>query len=431
MKGRNKLIPERILIGDGVALNLLPCEKFKTNCIAIRLLTPLKQETAALNALLPYVLKRGCKRLPTMAKMEEELELLYGSELYANVGRHGDCQFFGFTSYPLRDRYTEGVKVSDSVISLMAELLFSPITENGVLRPEYVESEKRVLADKVRASVNNKSKYAVKRCIEEMGKGDPSSVSELGRVEDIEAITPAALTEALAYALKHHRIEIWCAGDFDKASLTKTLTGLFAIENREPAPIPEISRLPHAKTENMVTEEQPVKQGKLCLGFTTDFCASGRGSALYGVFNEVFSSSPVSKLFVNVREMLSLCYYCHTISNKKKGTMIVTSGIEVENLDTARSAILNELRSVAEGNISEEELISAKKSLVSSVKSIDDDYGSMISWYFSQIDEEHVMTPEEYAEYASETTVSDIMEIAGSFIPHTVYFLKGTVKEEG
>lgn len=431
MKGRNKLIPERILIGDGVALNLLPCEKFKTNCIAIRLLTPLKQETAALNALLPYVLKRGCKRLPTMAKMEEELELLYGSELYSNVGRHGDCQFFGFTSYPLRDRYTEGVKVSDSVISLMAELLFSPITENGVLRPEYVESEKRVLADKVRASVNNKSKYAVKRCIEEMGKGDPSSVSELGRVEDIEAITPAALTEALAYALKHHRIEIWCAGDFDKASLTKTLTGLFAIENREPAPIPEISRLPHVETENMVTEEQPVKQGKLCLGFTTDFCASGRGSALYGVFNEVFSSSPVSKLFVNVREKLSLCYYCHTISNKKKGTMIVTSGIEVENLDTARSAILNELRSVAEGNISEEELISAKKSLVSSIKSIDDDYGSMISWYFSQIDEEHVMTPEEYAEYASETTVSDIMEIAGSFIPHTVYFLKGTVKEEG
>jgi predicted Zn-dependent peptidase len=264
-----------------------------------------------------------------------------------------------------------------------------------------------------------------------MSKGDPSSVSELGRVEDIEAITPAALTEALAYALKHHRIEIWCAGDFDKASLTKTLTGLFAIENREPAPIPEISRLPHVETENMVTEEQPVKQGKLCLGFTTDFCASGRGSALYGVFNEVFSSSPVSKLFVNVREKLSLCYYCHTISNKKKGTMIVTSGIEVENLDTARSAILNELRSVAEGNISEEELVSAKKSLVSSVKSIDDDYGSMISWYFSQIDEEHVMTPEEYAEYASETTVSDIMEIAGSFIPHTVYFLKGTVKEEG
>ena len=430
MKGRIKLVPERIGIGKGITLNLLPCEKFKTNCIAIRLLTPLSKETAPLNALLPFVLKRGCKRLPTMAKMEEELELLYGSELYGNVGRHGDCQYFGFTSYPLRDRYAEGTRVSDMMLSLMAELLFSPLTENGVLVSDYVESEKRVLADKVRAAVNNKSKYAVKRCVEEMGKGDPSSISELGRVEDIEAVTPKALTDALDYALKHHRIEIWCAGDFDRDSLVSKVTELFSAQDRDPVIAVGVKRLSHADEVRTVTEEQPVKQGKLCLGFTTDIVPSGRTSAIYGVFNEVFSSSPVSKLFVNVREKLSLCYYCHAIPNKKKGTLIVTSGIEVDNFDTAREAIMNELRSIAEGNVSEEELVSAKKSIISSAKGITDDYASIITWYFSQIDEERVMTPEEYADLAIEVTVSDLMNIAASFVPHTVYFLKGTATED-
>lgn len=430
MKGRNKLKPERIVIGEGIALNVLPCTKFKTNCIALRLVAPLTKESASLNALLPFVLKRGCTSYPTVAEMERHLEELYGSDIHAGVGKTGNSQYFGFTSYPLSDTYAEGVRVSDEILSLMAELIFSPVLKNGLLDPETVQREKDVLTDRIKATINNKNKYAVKRCAEEMGKGDPSSVSETGTVEDVEAITPEALTNALKDAVRRCRIEIWCAGDFDIAGLERTCRRLFDIKNRDPYPVTEVNRIADAKSLKRVTEEQPVKQGKLCVGFTTSVRPQDGDAPVLNLFLEIFSNSPISKLFLNVRERLSLCYYCSAIANKPKGTVTVASGIEVDKANIAEEAIIKELNDCVNGLITEEEMTSAKKAMISSSKSIYDDYGSLISWYFSQLDRDVKMTPEEYTEKAVAATVGDVSRVASTLKLHTVYFLKGTLKEE-
>ena len=161
-----ELTPKRLILGEGVALNILECDKFKTNCIAIRFLCPLSEKSASLNALLPFVLKRGCRRLPTMTDMEKEFDMLYGTDIQASVGKIGDTQFFGFTSHPLCDSYAEGNKLSISVLSLMSELLCDPyLTEEGTLSPECIEIEKRVLADKVRESINNRHNINILDCV--------------------------------------------------------------------------------------------------------------------------------------------------------------------------------------------------------------------------------------------------------------------------
>ena len=56
----------RTEIMPGVWLNHLRSDKFKTACLSLTLLTQLKRETAAMNALIPYVLRRGTTRLPGM-----------------------------------------------------------------------------------------------------------------------------------------------------------------------------------------------------------------------------------------------------------------------------------------------------------------------------------------------------------------------------
>ncbi len=424
------MLPIRKIIGDGVALNIIPTDKFKTNCITVRFLCPMAEETAALNALLPSVLKRGCKRLPTMADIVKELQMLYGSELQSSVGRFGDMQYFSFTSFPLRDSYTEGTKVTSEMLSLMSELINVPLIENGTLKSEYVESEKRTLTDRVKAAINNKTSYAIRRCVEEMGKGDSSSIPETGTLEHIAAVTPEALTEHLYKVMKHARIEIWCAGVFDEERLEKDCIRLFVTDGRAPAVILPAAPIKQADKVNTVTEDQPAKQGKLSLGFTTPLRPDRNASPAFNLFLGVLSSSPTAKLFMNVREKLSLCYYCYAIPDRQKGTVIISSGIEVDKKDIAENAIINEIEAIKRGEVSSEELESARKYLISGWKSIQDDEMAMINWYFPQTVWESFVSPEEYAERAKALTASDVASVASTLRLHTVYFLNGTLTGE-
>ncbi len=424
------MLPIRKMIGDGVALNIIPTDKFKTNCISVRFLCPMAEETAALNALLPSVLKRGCERLPTMADIVKELQMLYGSELQSSVGRFGDTQYLGFTSFPLRNEYTEGTNVTSEILSLMSELINKPLIENGTLKAEYVESEKRTLTDRVKAAINNKTSYAIRRCVEEMGKGDPSSIPDTGTVEQIAAVTPEALTKRLNEIINTANIEIWCAGVFDEGKLESDCIRLFVREDRTPVPKTEVTPIAPTIEVNTITEDQPVKQGKLSLGFTTSLRPSPDASPSFNLFLGVLSSSPTAKLFMNVREKLSLCYYCYAIPDRQKGTVIISSGIEVQNKDIAKRAILDEIEAVKNGNITEDELEGARMSLISGWKSICDDEIAMINWYFSQICWGKFVSPEEYAERCVSLTASDVSYVASTLKLHTVYFLNGTLPSE-
>ncbi len=424
------MLPIRKMIGDGVALNIIPTDKFKTNCITVRFLCPMAEETAALNALLPSVLKRGCERLPTMADIVKELQMLYGSELQSGVGKFGDTQYLGFTSFPLRDSYTEGTNVTAEILSLMSELINKPLIEHGTLKAEYVESEKRTLTDRVKAAINNKTSYAIRRCVEEMGKGDPSSIPDTGTVEQIAAVTPKALTKRLDEIINTANIEIWCAGVFDTEKLEKDCIRLFVRENRTPVPKTKVTPIAPIAEVNAVTEDQPVKQGKLSLGFTTSLRPTPEVSTAFNLFLGVLSSSPTSKLFMNVREKLSLCYYCYAIPDRQKGTLVISSGIEVNNKDVAERAIISEIEAIKNGEVTDEELESARKSLISGWQSICDDEMAMINWYFAQTVWDKFISPEDCAENCKALTVSDVSAVASTLKLHTVYFLNGTLKGE-
>jgi predicted Zn-dependent peptidase len=225
-------------------------------------------------------------------------------------------------------------------------------------------------------------------------------------------------------------IEIWCAGVFDNDKLERDCVRLFVRKDRTPCKKCETAPIKPSIEINTVTEDQPVKQGKLSLGFTTSVRPTPEATASFNLFLGVLSSSPTAKLFMNVREKLSLCYYCYAIPDRQKATLIVSSGIEVENKDVAERAIINEIDAIKNGEVTDEELNSARKSLISGWKSVCDDEMAMINWYFSQICWSGFVSPEELAEECKDLTVSDIASVASTLKLHTVYFLKGTMTGE-
>ncbi|MBE6637204.1 MAG: insulinase family protein, partial [Ruminococcaceae bacterium] len=378
------MIPERIELGQGVALNLLACDTFKTNALTVDFLAPLSHDTVAEQALLPYVLKRGTRRLPTPLLLAREEERLYGTSIHAHFGRMGDTQFFGFSAAPLRCDFTEGQDITLEVLSLIGEMLLDPYYEDGLLAARYVECEKRFLADRVRATINDKYSYSLQRCREEMRSGDSIPLTPTGTVAEIEAVTPASLTVRLSEVLASCRIEIWCVGAFDRQALIDTVCALFAGKaRRAPTALSVTPFVPSPQTKR-ITESQAVKQGKLCLGFGTPIRTDHPLAPAYTLFREVLANSPTAKLFLHVREKLSLCYYCSAIPDGQKGMLILASGIEVSNKDKAEQAILAEVEACRLGHISESEMAAAKKAVHHAIHAMYDDPASLITWYFKR-----------------------------------------------
>lgn len=66
-------------IKSGISAHYIETSKFKTNLIACFFTVPLDRKTITYNAIIPAILRRGTKNLPTMRDISVKLEELYGS----------------------------------------------------------------------------------------------------------------------------------------------------------------------------------------------------------------------------------------------------------------------------------------------------------------------------------------------------------------
>jgi predicted Zn-dependent peptidase len=309
---------------------------------------------------LPQVLIRGTKKHKDLAEIKNALDDLYAASVEGRVYRRGDNQICGMAASWLSDRYSiDGTKITDGTLDIIDELLFEPLTENGVFLEKYVESEKRILIDDIRAAINNKTSYAIKRCQQEMCKNEAYGLGEYGEEAWVEKISAKDLFEAYEKLLKNARIEIFYVGSDDKDTLTKRIAKMFEGLKRKYKELEPSKVIRNVEKVKEITEKCPVAQGKLSLGFRMGTVFGEDDYRALPVFIEMYGNSPVSKLFMNVREKLSLCYYCRAIPEGTKGIMIVTSGIEVANRQKAQDEILAQLESVKSGDFTEEELVLA------------------------------------------------------------------------
>lgn len=423
---------KKFKITDGVTLNVIPTDKFKTNYLSFNFVQYLDKNTAALNALIPQVLLRGTKNHKDIASIKIALDELYAASVEGKTFKRGEYQVCGITASWLADRYSiDGTKITEGTISILEELLFEPYTENGIFSKSYVESEKIDLIDDIRALINNKNSYAVTRCKEEMCRGEAFGISEYGDEESVKKITADELFAAYQNLLETSRIEIFYVGSGDVEALREKIGKMFSDKKRVYTE-PQKTVVKYGVTEvKNVTEKISAAQGKLSLGFRTGCTVGDKDYSAFPVFVEMYGNSPVSKLFMNVREKLSLCYYCRAIPDGVKGIMVVTSGIEVSNKEKTQNEILAQLDYVKQGKITDEELVLAKKSLKNAYNEINDSPPALEGWYLTRclsgLDDSH----EEVCNRFMNVTKEEVINVARKLQLDTVYFLEGTLKGKG
>lgn len=418
-------------IADGVKLNYIETDKFKTNYISFNFMAPLDKERSCFNSLLCPVLMRGTEIYPDQSSINKRLQYLYSGEVAARNDKAGEYQIFGLKVNMLDNRYTRGTDVTEGMTDILCELIFRPYLESGIFASSYVEGEKINLIDAIDAEINNKTKYSLQRLNEEMFRSEVFGISKYGSKEQVKAITPNELYKAYRYALEKYKIEIYFVGKCDFEKLKEKLASCFDGIKRDLIPLKDASIILSSNGVREVVDTEAVNQGKLCLGFRTGCTPKDDNYYLLQLFSEIYGGSPTSKLFMNVREKMSLCYYCRSIISRRSGSMTVASGIEMKNKQIAENEIIAQLEAVKRCEITDEELESAKKSLKNAYMQVYDSAESMETWsMFRNMGNSRCYTPSEECKKVALATAGDIAGIASKITLDTVYFLKGEEKND-
>lgn len=421
-------ITERTL-APGVTLRAVQTKKFKTSMLGFTFLEPLTQETASLNALLPKVLRRGTRNHPDMEAMSAALDDLYGGGIEPLVRKKGEVQCVGFWGSFLDDAFVpEDSRILESAAALLGEVILQPAGKGGSFVPEYVESEKTNLIDRIRSEVNDKLQYSLYRLRSLMCEGEAYGIDKLGSEEQAQAITGEALYARYQEMLNTSPIYLYYCGSADPDRVEAAFRqGLAGLPNTQRNPVPETVSPAEPRGEvRRFTDHMDVSQGKLTMGFRV-----GGGFrdietvARFFLLNAIYGGSTNSKLFLNVREKLSLCYFASSSLAMNKGVLLVYSGVEFANFQKAEDEILAQLTACQKGEITPEELEAARRSVVGSLRTSLDAQGRLEEFWLNRFVTDTNYTPEELAAQVEKVTLDELVEAAQRIKLDSVYTLQG------
>ena len=379
----------RIRLAEGVHLTYLPARKFKTSLLSAQFVTPLRRETAGANALLAAVLRRGTVSCPDMGALSAKMDNLYDASIDYTVRKKGENQCVGFVASFIDDRYAPGgERLLEPAAALLGELICDPVTYHGRFVPEYFESEKTNLLEAIRSLINDKRDWADSRLLRALCDGEAYAVPRLGDEETVDKLQALKVYTQYRDLISTAPLEIIYSGSAD-------------------------------------LEVLDVTQGKLGMGFS---CGSDDMPALL-MGNTLFGGSSNSKLFLNVREKLSLCYYASSLYHRQKGLITVSSGIEFQNYQRAYDEIMAQLEAVQKGELEDWELEGARSTLLNSYATVGDSQGKLENFYLGQAATGQHETPADLARAIQDMTAERICRAMSTVKLDTVYFLKGKEAE--
>lgn len=421
---------QTININSNIRLSYIPMQKLKTTTIGVYIHRELNENDASMNALLPYVLKRGCRKYTSQSEIEKHLESLYGATMGTAAIKRGDDQIIYFDAETISDKYApEKEKLVSELLSLILSVIFEPLAENGEFSAEIVEQEKKNAKERIQSLMNDKRTYASLRCTEEMCKGESFAISRLGTIEGIDKITPRSLYEHYSRIITSSVIDIYICGDADTAAVEETIKKFISDMRFEKAQITKTEILKKSTGKTDVTDRMDVTQGKLAIGFRTNTKPEDKEYEALTVMNAIFGGGASSKLFNNVREKLSLAYYASSQLERYKGLLIVNAGIEFENFQKAYNETMAQLESIKNGDISDYEFDSSIIALVNSLQTIYDDQRSMQNFCLGAEIAGVSDDIEARKKAIRAVTKEDVAAAARKLELDTVYFLTGKGEE--
>ncbi len=415
---------KRTRLSDGVYFSDVRDSRFKTMKISANIIVPLSEKTASANAVLCGVLSRSCKAYPDFTALSKKLSSLYGAELSANIRKIGDNQVLSLSVSGLDDRYAlGGESIARELSVLLCGVIFKPNLQGEAFVSSEVEQEQRQLLDVIDSEFNDKRIYAVGQMVRNMCADEVFGMKRYGTAEKIKEVTPVSLYETWQNLLKTAVFEIMYIGDSSPEKAANVFGEAFSSVDRAPETAQTQVVLSAGEVKRVV-EEMDVAQSKLVMGFRAGTALPDSDAYASMLMCAILGGTANSKLFCNVREKQSLCYYCSSQYDRNKGIMIIDSGVEGKNVEKLEAGIMKEIEDMKNGVISDFEISATKLALVNYFQSSNDTVSGIESWYCSQLTGSGYLSIEEMSKMIQSVTKEQIVAAAEKLTLDTVYLLK-------
>lgn len=420
-------MPQVKTLAEQVRLVSVETDSFKTSRIIVSMALPMDEKMAA-NSLLIYLLKRSCKEYPDFSLLNGKLDELYGASLSAAVSKIGDSQVLSLSLTCLDDRFAlTDESIAQQCAELLASMIFSPNCKSGSFGAENLAAEKRLLIQRIEEELNDKRTYALNKCLEYMCKNEPCGKDKYGTVDEINAVKMADVYSAWKNLLESAIFQITVVGSACVDEIADIFTKRFSKIERNPVK-PETIFVQRGGHFNRYEESYPVNQGKLVIGFRAGMQNSRDNIFAITVMNDIFGMGTYSKLFMNVREKLSLAYYCWSRLLASKGIVLVEGGIDTDKEKKVSAEILSQLSDLRNGKTDPEVLNSSKRSLKEKYTFTTPE--GICSWYAAQVLEDEILTPEIMVEGVEAVSMEQVCEAAKKLSIDTIFMLKAQEEAE-
>lgn len=416
-------------IKEGIKLHMINTDNFKTNLYAVFIATPLQRENVTLDALLTAVLRRGTKTMQSQDMISKKLEEMYGASFDCGIEKTGDNHILKFYLEAISEEFLpETEELEEKCLDILFDIIFNPYTENEGFKEAYVQGEKQNIKQIIESKIDNKARYSLDRCIEEMFKNEPYGLYKYGYIEDLKNITSKSLYEYYKKLISECKIDIFCSGGIEEEKTKTIIRQNEKIQNlkaRQPQYIinNEQTEEIEVKAEKIVEDHMQVNQGKLVIGLSVN---SNEKNARFttSVYNAILGGGANSKLFQNVREKESLAYTAGSNYVRQKNSIFIRCGIEIANYEKALNTIKQQMEDIKEGKFDEKDIENAKNLIIESVKSIPSEQDTEITYYYGQELSDIFMTLKEYIEKINMQKKEKIVNLANKVNINTIYFLR-------
>ncbi len=408
-------------------LHIIKTNKFKTTNIEVIFEQKIKKEDITITNFLSSILTFTTKKYNTRLKLAKKMESLYAARIFTNSYRLGSNLNVDFNMQILNDKYAEN-GLLDECLEVLKEILFNPNVTDGKFDDVCFNIIKNDEQSQIERFKEDTRRYATLRCCELTDDKAPFSYNVKGYLEDLKKITSENLYSFYKKFMENSSVDIFIIGDIEIEEVENLVREKFKFTNKNKmSRYPVLPPLNHRKQRKEIIENDNTNQSKLAITCRAEGMTDKERNYVLNLYNSILGGSTDSKFFKNIREKYSLCYYATTGANKLDNILLISSGITKDNYNKMLILIDKEMDDMKKGNITEEEIINAKKYYLSGLEEIEDSPNQIIASYYA-IDKLKADTIEQRKEKIKEVTKQEIVTLANKIYIDTVYLLGGDKK---
>ncbi len=252
-------------------------------------------------------------------------------------------------------------KVLDEDLETAVDML-SDLLLHSKFDPEQLEREKGVVCDEIFMTEDSPEDLVFEVSSSKFFEGTTLERPILGTADSVNSFEQKDLFDYMKQHYSAENMVIACAGSFNEDELFGLLEKYFAIEQRGEYH----EAMEHIHSDGFRCEfiQKDIEQVHICLTFP-GFSLGTKDYYALTVLSNALGGSMSSRLFQTIRERYGLAYsvYTYPISYRSVGSFSVYAGCGEKQAGEVLRLMLQELDSVIENGLKEDEFLRCKQQL--------------------------------------------------------------------